>query len=235
MWARGGPGVESAFSSRTPCIYLCRVPFYSISLSVSVIVPLLDAFGRRRYVHRDVPPLAAAKYVGPRLGVVRAGNGLYWQRGLIRAEKGTQGSPGSNGTSGGSSGDAGGVHHGGCAVVSRCQDNMEGAMPKWVVAVMAAKGAPAYASTLQVTPRAEGFVCTHAAHGESVRVASVAQRTLAHCVCDLSLCGSLLLLLGFVLTFSARRCGSCSKTALCQTPRPRRDGTTRRVKTPQAP
>jgi hypothetical protein len=122
-------------------------------------------------VHRDVPPLAAAKYVGPRLGVVRAGNGFYWQFGLIRADKGTNGSPpgsaGSAGSSGpgsspgasgdgpaaGSAGGAGssGVHHAGCAVVSRCQDNMEGAMPKWVVSVMASKGAPAYVSTLQVT------------------------------------------------------------------------------------
>ena len=49
---------------------------------------LLSRIARKpiRYVQRDVCPAAAAKYVNPRLGVVRAGNGLYWQHGLIRAE-----------------------------------------------------------------------------------------------------------------------------------------------------
>jgi len=37
------------------------------------------------YIQRDVPSDIAAALVSPRPGIVRAGNGLYWQQGLIRA------------------------------------------------------------------------------------------------------------------------------------------------------
>ena len=151
-------------------------------------------------MQRDVPPLKASKYVSPRLGIVRAGNGLYWQFGLIRAEKsnveaagsaslnaadddiGRRGSSSAKSTStsllGSEAAGAGSINRrddvgapsprdGGistgrsipptvsesCTVVSRCQDNMEGAMPKWVMSVMASKGAPTYVNTLQVIER----------------------------------------------------------------------------------
>ena len=171
----------------------------------------------KRYVHRDVPPGKASKYVSPRLGIVRAGNGLYWQFGLIRAERSSEeesegrgrsplasqepgslnfndqdttigrgsgraksrGTPvlGSDAAAGGGvssksrdaeassssigngSASASSRHMAsspscdGCSVVSRCEDNVEGSMPKWLMSVMASKGAPTYVNTLQVCHR----------------------------------------------------------------------------------
>lgn len=167
-------------------------------------------------MHRDVPPGKASKYVSPRLGIVRAGNGLYWQFGLIRAERSSEEESGGRGwrplaprepgsvnfndqdtTIGrgssraksrgapvlGSDPAAGGVSNksreaevspsrisahsrhiasspscDGCSVVSRCEDNTEGSMPKWLVGVMASKGAPTYVNTLQVCHREVSFL-----------------------------------------------------------------------------
>ena len=39
-----------------------------------------------RYIQRDVPPALAEVYAPPKAGVVRAGNGRYWQRGIVRSE-----------------------------------------------------------------------------------------------------------------------------------------------------
>mmetsp|Transcript_10876 Transcript_10876/g.14154 ORF Transcript_10876/g.14154 Transcript_10876/m.14154 type:complete len:778 (-) Transcript_10876:296-2629(-) len=88
---------------------------------------------RFSYVQRDVEPRAlASKYIPPRKGVIRAGNGKYWQFGMCVEEKETQ---------------VGGC--GRCLMVVRSQDNIEGKVPKWLSNLAAKQGAPGYVKQLE--------------------------------------------------------------------------------------
>ena len=85
------------------------------------------------YVQRDVETKAVGTALAPPgRGVIRAGNGLYWQLGMGRTEPET---------------DPGGV--GRCVVVVRSQDNCEGRIPKWLQNFAAKKGAPGYVKQLE--------------------------------------------------------------------------------------
>jgi len=97
---------------------------------------LVDPGSYFTYVQRDVVPKERGLALRPPgKGVVRAGNGLFWQLSMGRAEPDDDG--------------AGGEGLGRCVMVVRSQDNYEGRLPRWLQNFAAKKGAPGYVKLLE--------------------------------------------------------------------------------------
>ncbi len=71
------------------------------------------------YIQRDLPPARGVALCPPRKGIVRAGNGRYYQFALGKAEP-----------------------HGRSVMLVRTQDNFEGRMPLWLQHLAAKKVRP---------------------------------------------------------------------------------------------